>query len=98
MSVRLRQIAVLLAAFAAVSTGAVGQSATADKPAAASPALDVLPRHPIPYKASRRSVKSRNRSRRPSSAVTASTTASVERLARRATPTKPATPASRRAD
>ena len=50
MSVRLRQIAVLMAAFAALSTLAFGQGETPGKPAA-SPITDTLPRHPIPYKA-----------------------------------------------
>ena len=50
MSMRPRQIAVLLLALAAVSTAAFGQGEAPTKPAK-SVITDTLPRHPIPYKA-----------------------------------------------
>ena len=50
MSTRLSRIALLVAAFAAVSAGAFGQGAKTSE-AAGGVSIDALPRHPIPYKA-----------------------------------------------
>lgn len=50
MNHRFGRITLLLAAFAAMGTGALAQSTTTAKTAASSSTSDVLPKYPIPYK------------------------------------------------
>jgi CubicO group peptidase (beta-lactamase class C family) len=75
VSVRLRQIAVLLTAFVAMSTMAFGQGETGGKLVTGSIA-DTLPRHPIPYRAFKRiGAKPKPKAKPPATTLAVGTTA-----------------------
>jgi CubicO group peptidase (beta-lactamase class C family) len=91
LSVRFRQIGLVLAALAAVSTAAFGQSQSANKAAASSTSIaDTLPRHPIPYKAFKKiGVKPKPKAKPAASATGGATPATGVASAKPATPPPP---------